>query len=114
MKAGRLRHWVVLETKTKTRNTLGEETVAWTTNIGTWADVKPLRGSNYFASMQLQSAITHSVTMRYQTLANSTEIRPGYTRVKLGDRPLAIQSVINPEERNIYLELMCIEDLSDR
>lgn len=106
-----MRHWVVLETKTKSRNSFGSETVAWTTNIGTWADVKPLRGSNYFASMQLQSAITHSVTMRYQTLANSTEILPGYCRLKLGDRAFTIQSVINPEERDIYLELMCVEDL---
>lgn len=111
MKAGRLRHWVVLEVKTKTRNTYGSETVAWTTNVGAWADVKPLRGSNYLASQQLQSAITHSITMRYQTLANSTEIKPGYCRVKFGDRPFQIQSVINPEERNIYLELMCVEDL---
>ena len=111
MKAGRLRHWGIIETKSISRNSIGEEIVSWTTNIGTWMEIRPLRGSNYLASMQLQSAITHSVIMRYQTLANSTEIKPGYCRVKYNDRPFTIQSVINPDERDISLELMCVEDL---
>jgi SPP1 family predicted phage head-tail adaptor len=114
MRSGRLRHWVIIDKKAKTRNSYGEEVIAWTTNIGTWAQVSPIRGTNYFASMQLQASITHQVTMRYQTLANTTEIKPGYCRVRLGStggRTLNIISVINPEERNIMLELMCAEEL---
>jgi SPP1 family predicted phage head-tail adaptor len=112
MRAGRLRHWIVIEKKGKTRNDYGEETISWTTNIGTWASVSPIRGANYFASMQLQASISHQVTMRYQTLGNTTEIHPGYCRVRFGGRVLNILSAINPDERNISLELMCAEELS--
>lgn len=114
MRSGRLRHWVLIDKKTNTRNSIGENVISWTTNIGTWANVSPIRGSNYFAAMQLQASVSHQVTMRYQTLANTTEIRPGYCRVRIGStggRVLSIISVINPEERNISLELMCAEEL---
>lgn len=111
MRSGRLRHWVVVEKKAKTRDTYGAEVIAWTTNIATWASVSPIRGSNYFASQQLQTAVSHQVTMRYQTLANSTKIQPGYCRVKYDGRVLNVISVLNPDERNISLELMCTEEL---
>ena len=111
MKAGRLRHWVIIEKKGKTRNSYGEETISWSTNVGAWAAVEPLRGAKYFASMQLQASVSHQVTMRYQTLGNSTEIAPGYCRIKYNSRVLNIISVINPDERNISLELMCKEEL---
>jgi SPP1 family predicted phage head-tail adaptor len=104
----------MVDLKRKTRNAYGEEAIAWTTNVANWADVRPVRGANYFASMQLQSAITHQVTMRYITLGNTTEIRPGYCRVRFGStgqRVLNIISVINPDERNISLELMCAEEV---
>ena len=97
MRAGRLRHWIVIEKKDKTRDSYGAETISWSTNVGAWASVSPIRGSNYFASMQLQASITHQVTMRYQTLGNTTEIRPGYCRVKFGDRVLNIVSALNPD-----------------
>jgi SPP1 family predicted phage head-tail adaptor len=112
MRAGRLRHWIVIEKKAKSRDVYGAETIAWTTNVGSWASVSPIRGNNYFASMQLQASITHQVTMRYQTLGNSTEIHPGYCRIKFGGRVLNIVSAINPDERNISLELMCAEELT--
>ena len=112
MKAGRLRHWIVVEKKAVTKDDYGSPVISWTTNVGTWAAVDPIRGTKYFASMQLQASISHQVTMRYQTLGNTTEIRPGYCRVKYGDRVLNIMSVINPEERNISLELMCNEELT--
>lgn len=112
MRAGRLRHWIVIEKKSKTRDAYGSESISWSTDVGTWAAVQPFRGTKYFDSMQLQANISHQVTMRYQTLGNSTEIRPGYCRVKFGDRVLSIMSAINPDERNISLELMCNEELS--
>jgi SPP1 family predicted phage head-tail adaptor len=112
MKAGRLRHWIQIEKKNKSRDAYGSEIIAWSTDFGTWASVQPLRGTKYFASMQLQSNISHQVTLRYQTLGNTTEIGPGYCRVKFNDRVLTIMSAINPDERNISLELMCKEELT--
>lgn len=111
MRAGELRHRIIIEKKAEGGNTYGEVTASWSSNIGAWARISPLRGSQFFASKQVQADMSHKITMRYATLAASTAIRPGYCRVKFGDRTFTINSVINVDERNIYLDLMCSEEL---
>jgi SPP1 family predicted phage head-tail adaptor len=109
MKAGRLRHWIIIEKKLKSRDSYGSEVISWSTDLGTWASIQPLRGMKYLTGLQLMSNISHQVTMRYQTLGNTTQIGSEYCRVRFGDRILNIMSAINPDERNISLELMCKE-----
>ena len=65
----------------------------------------------YLEAQQIQALVTHRITIRYKTLAASTEIGPGYCRVNYRDRIFNIHSVINPELRNIYLDLMCTEEI---
>lgn len=111
MRSGELRHRIIIQKKATVRNSYGEETISWSSNIGAWASISPLRGNQFFAARQVQAEMSHSIRMRYQTLAASTAIGAGYCRVKFGDRIFTIHSVINPQERKEMLELMCSEEI---
>jgi SPP1 family predicted phage head-tail adaptor len=53
--------------------------------------------------MRVGNKTTHNIRMPF---------RAGIThdmRVKYGDRSFDIKGIVNPEERNIYLDLVCEE-----
>ncbi len=103
MLGGRLNHKVVIEQRTETKNTLGEDETTWSTYKWTWAQVSPLSGKEYLANNELQSVVTGRVSMRYLS---------GVTvdmRINWDNRIFDIISIINTEERNRELILMVEE-----
>ena len=105
MISGRLNHKIVIEQRTETKNTLGEDITTWTTYKWTWAQVSPLSGKEYLSNNELQSSVTGRVSMRY--LAGVTTDM----RINWNDRMFDIISIINTEERNRELILMVEEQL---
>ena len=67
------------------------------------AEVRPLRGDQYLAGQQLASIVDYKIRIRYHS-----GIKNGW-RVVFGTRIYKIVSVIDPEMRKIYLDLMCKE-----
>ena len=105
MRAGELRHRVTIQQKSVTRNTFGEEVVTWQDVATVWAAIEPLRGREFFESQQVNAEVTTRIRIRY---------RPGITptmRVVFGNRVFDIQAVINVDERNRELHLMCREEV---
>lgn len=102
MQAGRLRHQVVIQSKTVTgRDAKGGEVVTWTTFATVQADVVPLRGREYLAVRQAQAELQVRVVMRYI---------PGVTpemRLVHGTTIYDIADVIDVDGRRRTLELMC-------
>lgn len=102
--AGKLRHRIVIEQPTKTRDPYGAEVETWTPFATVWAAVEPLRGREFFAAQQVNAEVTHRVTLRYI---------PGVIRamrVTFKGRILDMVSPpINVDERNQELQLMCVE-----
>jgi SPP1 family predicted phage head-tail adaptor len=112
MRSGQLRHRIIIESKVTVHDsTYGETTVTWSSNVGLWADIRPLRGRRYDEARQVHSAVTHSITTRYATLAASTAIRPGYCRVNFGGRIFTLEHVADLEERHYRLEMLASEDI---
>lgn len=103
MQAGRLRHRIQIKTPVEARNSYGERIVTWSTLATVWASVEPLRGREFLDAEQVQAEISHRVRMRYYP-----GILPNY-RVVFGGRVLEIQAVINVNERNREMQLMCKE-----
>jgi len=103
MRAGELRHRITLQTPVEAADGMGGVTTTWIIFKTVWAAIWPLRGAEYITAQQVQSELTHKVRIRY--LANLT---PKH-RIRWGDRYFDIQSIINPDERNIYFEMMCRE-----
>jgi SPP1 family predicted phage head-tail adaptor len=102
--AGDLRHKVTIQSPPTTLDDSGHPTGSWTTVRTVCANVMPLRGRELFNAQQAQVRTTHKVTIRY--MAGVT----GKQRLLFGTRTLEIDSVINVEERNHTLELMCFEE----
>ena len=110
MRAGMRRHFVTIQRKSSSQNTYGEDAFSWVDDSETWAAILPIRGDEFFSSQQVQSSVTHKISMKYQTLSDGTRINPN-CRIVLNSRIFNISSVINPEERDIDLEIMAVEEV---
>lgn len=107
MKIGKLRQRVTIQEYVATRDSFGAEVPAWTDVATVWASVTPVSGKEYFASAQVNAEVSTKITMRY--LAGITP----KMRVVFEARTFEIISVLNFEERDIELNLMCKERMED-
>lgn len=100
MRAGQLRHRVTIQRPTEDIN--GGATT-WSDVETVWASIAPIAGREYFAAQQVQSDVTHRVRMRYGPTVTTKD------RLTFGVRHFDIRTVLNRDERNRELELLCIE-----
>jgi SPP1 family predicted phage head-tail adaptor len=103
MNIGRLRKRVQLQQLVRNQDDFGEAVPSYSTYATVWASVEPLQGRELEFAQQISAEITHKVTIRYNAAVTSEH------RVVYGERILEIEAVINPEERNEMLILMCKE-----
>ncbi len=103
MNPGRLRHLVEIQTLTKTQNEFGEVVEDWSLFAKSWAEIKPLKASEYFAAFKEHHEVTHRVVIRY-----IEGIKP-FMRIIHKGRIFEITAIRNYLERNEYLELICKE-----
>lgn len=105
MNPGELRHRITIESQTSTKNSYGEiiKTGSWETYRSTWAAIKPIDGKQFFAVETVNSELTHEIKFRYHS-----GITPDM-RVKFGSRYFEVLTVINSNESNAELKLMCRE-----
>ena len=76
-----------------------------------FAEIKGLRGKEYFSSRQLGSVVSHKIVIRYTTLSDGRRIKPDNCRIIYEDDIYNIISVININKRNKEIEIMVVEDL---
>lgn len=104
MQSGLLRQQVKIQSRIDGIDAAGDAMVSWLDVATIWADVQPLRGLERMNAQQVgAAAIDHRITTRY---------RPGLTpkhRILYGTRVFDIESVINVNERNEMIELLCKE-----
>jgi len=106
IRAGKLRHRVVFQTKVTESNAYNEEVVSrWDDTFWAWAEIDPPKGREYFSAGQKQASVVQRVRIRYRS-----GVTPAM-RIKFGTRIFTIDSVINPDERNRELICMCSEEV---
>jgi len=103
MRIGELRHRVTLRKKEIAEDALKQQSEVWTDIATVWARIEPLSGREYFAARQENAEVTAKITIRYRK-----DVTPDMRAVSEG-RVFDVLSMINPEERNISLVLMCKE-----
>jgi SPP1 family predicted phage head-tail adaptor len=96
--AGKRDKRVIIEQKSVTRNSIGEESVTWVTFATRWAAVSPIRGREFFAAEQTMSSVDYRVNL-LKPLAVTREMR-----IKHGAILMDIVSIIDNDNE---LELMC-------
>ena len=105
MRAGRLRHRVVIQEPDNCVDAYGGPSHGWSDVARVFADIRPVRGQERLETLQVSADVTHTVIMRY---------RSGVTpkmRIRYGTRLLNVISVLNVGERNKQLELLCSEQV---
>jgi SPP1 family predicted phage head-tail adaptor len=107
LRAGTLRHRLILQSKNSTGDGMGGVTYSWTNDRTVYGAIWPLRGTERLTAQQLESSITCQVRVRY-----AADVSPD-NRIQVGDTTqyLDIVSVVNPEYRNRELILYCRESL---
>ena len=103
MEAGKLRQRVILQSFVATRDAYGEPIETWSTVVTLWGAVEPLTGREFYQAQQVNAEITHKVRIRYRTLTNSR------MRFLLGTRIFEILYIVNENERNRELIMLCKE-----
>ena len=111
IRAGELRHRVAIQTKVVARDGFGGESISrWEDDFYAWAEINTPKhkGSEYFSQVQTQGARQTSVRIRYQ---KAVSIEQRVKIIKSG-RTMSISSVINPNERDRELILICVEEVT--
>ena len=112
LRSGRLRHRVQLQafvatTSPQAANAYGEVTKAWTTQKTRWAGIEPLKGREYQAAGAVQNEATVLIVIRYTPDIDET------WRILKGSTVYSIVDIINVDERNRDLHIMCTEGAND-
>ena len=103
MRAGDLRHKITFQQLTVANDSYNYPTQTWTDQITTYAAIWPVRGVEKVEGMKLEAELTHKIRVRYKK-----DIVPKM-RIKFKARYFDILSIVNVDERNIYLEIMASE-----
>ena len=99
MKAGDLRHRIKIQS------------VTITNDVETWADfatsvpaaIEPLKGREYWEAQKINAEQATKIRIRYRTGVLPT------MRVVWGTRIYKIEAIMNIDERNRELHLVCVE-----
>ena len=104
MKVGDLRHRITIQKPTKTADGMGGFTETWADHATVWAAVWPLKGQTLLDAKKLETVISHRIVTRY-----ISGVYP-YWRISYDSRTFTIDSIVNPDERNRWLEFLCYEE----
>ena len=103
MKIGNLNKRVTIQGRVVTQSTTGMEIETWSDLDTVWACVQPIKGKEFWQAQQISSKLDMRVTIRYRSNVSTLN------RLKYGNRYFDIVAVINTDERNRFLTLMCEE-----
>jgi SPP1 family predicted phage head-tail adaptor len=103
MSAGRRDKKVTIQRQSDTQDSVGQLVDTWTVTATVYASIEPLSAREYFNASGERAEVTHKIGMVYGPTISPRD------RVVYGSRTFEIRSVINIEERNRELQLMCTE-----
>lgn len=106
LETGALNRVITIESKTDVADGMGGFTSTWGTRSGMGevpAAIWPIKAVEAQQNMAIVMNVSHQIRIRYHA-----GILPA-DRVKYGARYFNIVSILNKEERNVFLDLMCKE-----
>jgi len=103
MKIGDLNKRVTLQHKTRVADGMGGFSESYSDAATVFAAIRPTTAKELVQANSTAMVVSHRIRIRYRR-----DVKGSY-RVKFGNRYFAIVSIINPEEKNEWLDLMCKE-----
>lgn len=108
MPSGDYRERIELQRPVRTVNGAGETVVTWTAVRKTWAQVKPLKAWQMERARAVEMRTSHVVKLRYAADVDGA----GDWRIAWRGQVLNILGIVNPEGRNVELEISCEQERS--
>jgi SPP1 family predicted phage head-tail adaptor len=109
VKAGDLRHRVTIERPGATVDDFGQPVPSgWVEVASVWANIKPIGGREKLRAGAVESTLSHTVLVRYQS-GLLPVIGADAWRINYGGRLLAIHSAMVVEERGQWIIFDCTE-----
>jgi SPP1 family predicted phage head-tail adaptor len=102
-KPAALKHRLALQALSRVSDGQGGHTESWATEATLWGAIEPVKGYERYQAQQVQTPVTHKITVRY---------RGGVTTKKrflFGSRVFDIKEVLNENEDNRYLVIRALE-----
>ncbi len=102
MRAGNLKHKIIIQSYTETENDFGEVVKGWADFKPAYSSITPISAKEFYKA-GVNAEVSHKVTIRY-----IPGVKPKM-RVMYGTREFSIEGVINIREENKTLNLFCTE-----
>lgn len=103
LNAGRLRKKVVIYGYQEADSPLGGKKVVLAEKAMVWAEMKPVRGTEFLEYYRDANALQYKITIRYRPDLTEKDV------LVYGERQFEINSIININEDNVALEIYCTE-----
>ena len=100
---GDLNKRITIQYEVQTSDAMGGFSVVWTDLKTVWAAIWPVSANEHLQAMQNTMTITHRIRIRYRS-----DLSASY-RIKYGTRYFNIVSMVNPNERGEWLDIMAKE-----
>jgi SPP1 family predicted phage head-tail adaptor len=94
---------VTIQNCTRVSDGQGGFDETWNDGSTVWAQIEPLKSYERFQAMQMQTPVTHRITMRYTDEITSA------SRIKFQSRIFWVKEVLDEEERKRFLTIKAIE-----
>ncbi len=104
VKIGDLRHRITFQSERKVADTYRGHTSTWDDVATVWAKVEPVSGREYYYSHQLKNVISHKITVRHRDDITAE------LRIVFEKRIMKIESLVNLQEQERFIEIRCIEE----
>lgn len=105
MRAGKLRHPIVIQQASESNNSIGEPIATWTTYAERRASIANPGGGESFGNHQINAEANLNFTLRHLSGVTTK------MRVSFDSRVFDILAIRNPMERNKTLILECKEQV---
>ena len=112
MKIGDFRHRMAIQSYTEVLDPHGGQNGTWATDTTVWASVQTLTGRKLELARQIDAEATVEVKMRYCSSGGAAFVTVD-NRLLFGTRILEPVYVVNENERNIILRIICKEKRGD-
>ena len=94
---------ITLQSVAQTTDNQGGYTDVWSDGDTVWAFIEPIKGYEKFQNAQMETPVTHKITIRYNSTATTAK------RVKYGSRFFNIVEMINIDEADAYMKITAVE-----
>ena len=103
---GKMRYKVKVETATNTVDAGGGITQNFNSVAFIYANIVPKNANSSYRQGILQEKVTHEITIRYRKDIDTN------AKITYEDRSFAVNGIINVDERDRFLKLLCEEGVA--